>query len=138
MNMRMAGTLLAALGGGAAALGGKALIDGAVEAGTPEHQRAMTQEDRAKSNWARTADGLTGTALKDAALNEGLRQGVMGGKLSIETVAMMAITGKLPAGTVELMQDWVDIGAHVPRDVLMASTQSSPMPASAISAVLAR
>lgn len=117
----MAGGLLAALGGGAAALGGDALLSGLAEAATPEHQRPMTQEAHAQRSWANTPQGLSGRSLQDAALSEGLRQGVMAGKITPEAVSMMVATGKLPQGVVRLMADWIDITAHVPHEVLTAS-----------------
>ena len=112
MSMRMAG---AALGGGAAlGAGGMALAQHLMEQSVPAHAREMTQEDHAINNLGGFRGRHSDVSLKDMALYEGIRQGLMSGEVKGEEVYRLVESGKLPARVVDLLVDVIDLGAYAP------------------------
>lgn len=112
-GMRMAG---AALGAGAVlGAGGLALTQHMIEQGTPTYAREMTQEDHARNNLAGMRE--RGVSVKDLAMYEGIRQGLMAGQISGEELYGLVEGGKVPAKVVSLLQDVIDLGAYMPSPV---------------------
>jgi hypothetical protein len=111
-GMRMAG---AAFGAGAAlGAGGLALAQHLIEQGTPTYAREMSQEEHAKNNLGGLRQRQGDMSVKDLALYEGIRQGLMSGEVSGEEVYGLVKGGKLPARVVSLLGDVIDLGAYMP------------------------
>lgn len=112
MGVRMAGV---ALGGGAVlGAGGLALAQQLMEQAIPAHAREMTQEDHARNN----LEGFRGRhgdlSVKDLALYEGIRQGLMSGEVRGEEVYRLVESGKIPKPVVDLLIDVIDLGKYAP------------------------
>lgn len=112
MSIRMAGALA---GGGVLGAGGLALAQHLIEQGVPSYAREMTQEEHAVNNIGGLRERGGGTSVKDLALYEGIRQGLMAGEITGEEVYALKESGKLPQRVVELLHDVIDLGAYMPR-----------------------
>ena len=104
-----------ALGGGTAlGAGGLALAQHLMEQSVPAHAREMTQEDHARNN----LEGFRGrhgdVSVRDMALYEGIRQGLMSGEVKGEEVYKLVESGKLPKPVVNLLLDVIDLGKYAP------------------------
>jgi hypothetical protein len=103
----------AALGGGAAlGAGGLALAQHLMEQGIPAHSREMTQIDHAVNNLGGFRSRYGDVSVKDMALYEGIRQGLMSGEVKGEEVYQLVQSGKLPARVVDLLVDVIDLGHY--------------------------
>lgn len=112
-GMRMAG---AALGTGVVlGAGGLALAQHMIEQGKPAYAREMTQEEHARNNLAGMRE--RGVNVKDLAMFEGIRQGLMAGEISGEELYGLVESGKVPARVVSLLKDVIDLGAYMPSPV---------------------
>lgn len=85
-----------------------------IEQSTPPWARKMTQEDHARNNIGGLRERGGGASVKDLALYEGIRQGLMAGEVTGEEVYALVEGGKLPQRVVELLRDAIDIGAYMP------------------------
>jgi len=110
--MRLAGAALA--GGTALGAGGLVLAQHLMEQAKPLHAREMTQEAHARNNIGGLRERGDGTSVKDLALYEGIRQGLMAGEITGQEVYALRESGKLPQRVVELLQDVIDFGAYMP------------------------
>lgn len=111
--MRLAGAALA--GGTALGAGGLALAQHLMEQAKQPYAREMTQEAHARNNIGGLRGRGDGASVKDLALYEGIRQGLMAGEVTGEEVYALVQGGKLPQRVVELLQDAIDLGAYMPR-----------------------
>jgi hypothetical protein len=111
-DMRMAGVALGA--GTALGAGGLALAQHLIEQGTPPYARKMTQEEHARNNLGGLRQRQGDLSVKDLALYEGIRQGLMSGEVSGEEVYGLVEGGKLPARVVSLLNDVIDLGVYMP------------------------
>lgn len=103
--MRMAGTALAALAGAGAGIGAMELARYLDVQRTPEHSRAMTQDEHARNNIGDIQQRHPGLTDMEMALYEGIRQGLMAGVITGSEVNVLAKEGKLPENVMALLTD---------------------------------